>query len=103
MLLAFALIAAVLMLAALLSGIVERAPLSFPMIFLGIGFLLGGSGLGVITITLHSPALDAIAVLSLSFVLFLDAVHLRFGEERVAGRSNPVGQRIEAILAVRNG
>jgi NhaP-type Na+/H+ or K+/H+ antiporter len=79
-LLAFALIAAVLMLAALLSGIVERIPVSFPMIFLGLGFVLGGSGLDVIPITLHSPALETIAILSLSFVLFLDAVHLRFGE-----------------------
>ncbi|MGN6698437.1 MAG: cation:proton antiporter domain-containing protein, partial [Thermomicrobiales bacterium] len=79
-LLAFALIAAVLMLAALLSGIVERIPVSFPMIFLGLGFVLGGAGLDVLPISLHSPALETIAVLSLSFVLFLDAVHLRFGE-----------------------
>jgi NhaP-type Na+/H+ or K+/H+ antiporter len=80
LLLVFAVIAAVLMLAALLSGIVERVPVSFPMIFLGLGFLLGGQGLGLVNVTLHSPALETIAILSLSFVLFLDALHLRFGD-----------------------
>ena len=48
---AFALIAVVLLVSALASGLVERAPLSFPMLFLGLGFLLGERGLGVLTVT----------------------------------------------------
>ena len=38
---AFGLIAGVLVVSALAAGLVERAPLSFPMLFLGLGFLIG--------------------------------------------------------------
>jgi hypothetical protein len=68
----FALVAVVLTVAGLASGFVERAPLSFPIIFLGLGFLLGGHGL------LHfgpkSPLLETVATLTLSMVLCLEAV-----------------------------
>ncbi|MDP9371357.1 MAG: cation:proton antiporter [Chloroflexota bacterium] len=77
---AFALIAIVLLVSALASGVVERAPLSFPIIFLGLGVLLGERGLGLIALDTHDPTLEAIAILSLAFVLFLDAVRLRFDE-----------------------
>ena len=80
MLPAFGVLAVVLGLAALTSGLVARAPISAPMIFLALGFVLGERGLGVIHVEAHSPALEAIAVLSLSFVLFLDAINLRFDE-----------------------
>ena len=77
---AFALIAVVLTVSALASGAVERAPLSFPMIFLGLGFVLGPLGLGMIAIDPHDRTLETIAILSLSFVLFLDAVRLQLDE-----------------------
>jgi NhaP-type Na+/H+ or K+/H+ antiporter len=80
MLTAFGVMAVVLGAAALTSGLVARAPISAPMLFLALGFVLGERGLGVIHIEAHSVALEAIAVLSLSFVLFLDAIHLRFDE-----------------------
>jgi NhaP-type Na+/H+ or K+/H+ antiporter len=73
-------IAFVLLIAAIFSGLVERSPVSFPMIFLGLGFLIGGHGLGIIQITPQDPTLETIATLSLSFVLFLDALNLRFDE-----------------------
>ena len=79
---AFALIAVVLTISALAAGVVERAPLSFPMIFLGLGFLLGPRGLEVMELDLHSPALEAVATLTLALVLFLDAVNLEFARER---------------------
>jgi sodium/hydrogen antiporter len=77
---AFMLIAIVLTISALTSGLVERAPLSFPMIFLGLGILLGERGFGVIMIGPHDVTLEVIAVLNLALVLFLDAVKLRFDE-----------------------
>ena len=80
--LGLALVATVLTLAALASGVVERAPLSFPIIFLGLGFLLGPSGLGLITLGLHSPLLEVIAIVSLALVLFLDAVKMQLDEIR---------------------
>lgn len=50
------------------------------MLFLGLGFALGGHGLGLLAIEPHDPTLEAIATLSLIFVLFLDAVQLRLDE-----------------------
>ncbi len=76
----FALIAIVLTLSALGSGLVVRAPISFPILFLGLGFLLGKQGLGIISIGPHDPVLEAVATVSLAFVLFLDAVRLRLDE-----------------------
>jgi len=70
----FALVAVVLTIAGLASGFVDRAPLSFPIIFLGLGFLLGGPGL------LHfgpeSALLETVATLTLSMVLCLEAVRI---------------------------
>jgi NhaP-type Na+/H+ or K+/H+ antiporter len=59
---------------------VERAPISFPMIFLGLGFLFGERGLGLIVVEPHSETLEVIAIVSLALVLFLDAVKLSFSE-----------------------
>jgi NhaP-type Na+/H+ or K+/H+ antiporter len=78
----FALGAVILMVSALASGIIDRAPLTFPMIFLGLGLVLGEQGLGVIVIDTHSPVLEAVAVVSLALVLFLDAVNMQIDEIR---------------------
>lgn len=80
--LGFALLAVVLTVSALASGIVARAPLSFPMIFLGLGLLLGPGGLRVIALDVHSPVLEVVAVVSLTLVLFLDAVNMQVAEIR---------------------
>jgi sodium/hydrogen antiporter len=79
---AFGLIAGVLVVSALAAGLVERAPLSFPMLFLGLGFLLGERGLQFISIGLDSSVLQVVAVLALALVLFLDAVNLELTELR---------------------
>lgn len=79
---AFGLAAGVLVLAALAAGFVERAPLSFPILFLGLGFFVGPWGVGLFDVTLHSPSLEAVGVLTLALVLFLDAVHLDVRELR---------------------
>ena len=84
LLVAFALIAVVLIVSALASGFVERGPLSFPIIFLGLGVLLGQRGFGVLAITVHDQTLEVLAILSLALVLFLDAIRLRFDEGRRA-------------------
>lgn len=78
----FALLAIVLLVSALASGVVERAPLSFPMIFLSIGFALGGGGLGVLQIDARNPVLEIVAIISLALVLFLDAVNMQLDELR---------------------
>jgi sodium/hydrogen antiporter len=77
-----ALLAIVLTVSALASGLIERAPLSFPMIFLGLGLLMGEHGLGLLSLNVHHPALEIIATLSLALVLFLDAVNMQVDELR---------------------
>src|SRR5690349_7791584 len=84
MLTAFALIAVVLIVAALASDYVERAPLSFPILFLGLGVALGPRGSGLLTLDVHDRGLEVIGTFSLALVLFLDAVRLRFDEGRRA-------------------
>ena len=74
----FAVVAVVLTVSALAAGLVERAPLSFPMIFVGLGFLLGPLGFDAMHLDVHSPQLETIATLTLALVLFLDAVNLEF-------------------------
>ena len=74
------LIAVVLTGTALLSGVVERSPLSFPLIFLALGFALGERGMGVFEMGPHDPLLNVVATLTLSLVLFLDAVNMSFAE-----------------------
>ena len=80
LLLGFAIIAVVLTVAPLLSGLVERSPLSFPLLFLGLGFVLGDRGFGVIELGPHSPILEVVATLTLALVLFLDATRLQVNE-----------------------
>ena len=79
---AFGLIAGILVVSALAAGLVERAPLSFPMLFLGLGFLIGDRGLQIISIGLDSRVLEVVAVVALALVLFLDAVNLELTELR---------------------
>lgn len=78
----FALVAVLLTVSALAAGVVERAPLSFPMIFVALGFALGPRGLEAMHLDVHSPQLETIATLTLALVLFLDAVNLEFARER---------------------
>ncbi len=74
------LVAVVLLASALASGVVERVPLSFPIIFLSLGLFLGGTGL--LEVELNNVILELVAVVTLSLVLFLDAVNLQVEELR---------------------
>lgn len=71
-----ALIGIVILVASLLSGVLEKAGLPIVAVFLALGAVLGPYGLGFIDIGFHSPALHALAMLALALVLFSDAVTL---------------------------
>ncbi len=71
-----AIIGVVIIISALLSGLVERSGLPQVAVFLALGAALGPFGLGVLQISLDSPALHIVATLSLALVLFTDAVSL---------------------------
>ena len=78
----FAILAVVLTVAALASGVIDRAPLSLPIIFLALGLVLGPGALGLIQLGPRDPALVAVATLNLALVLFLDAARFDVDELR---------------------
>ena len=78
--LVFGVIGVILTVTALASGLVERSLLSFPLMFLLFGFILGQKGFGVIDIGPEDPTLEVVATLTLSLVLFLDAMKLQVDE-----------------------
>ncbi len=75
-----ALVGVVIIIAALLSGFIERSNAPQIAIFLGLGAALGPAGLGLLHVNLHSPILRVVATLSLALVLFTDAVSLKVRE-----------------------
>jgi len=75
-----ALIGIVIIVSALLSGLIDRSGLPQVAVFLAIGAALGPAGLNVFNTTLDSPALRVVATLSLTLVLFTDAVSLSISE-----------------------
>lgn len=77
-----ALIGIVILVASLLSGMLERSGLPIVAVFLALGALLGPYGLGFVDIGFESPALHAIAMLALAMVLFSDAVTIDLTEVR---------------------
>src|SRR5690242_9890870 len=77
-----ALVGLVIVVAALASGLVERSNVPQVAVFLALGAVLGPAGLGLLNITLESPALRVVATLSLALVLFTDALTLDIQEVR---------------------
>lgn len=77
-----ALIGIVIVVSALLSGIIDRSGLPQVAVFIAIGAALGPAGLAVFNITLDSPIVRVVATLSLTLVLFTDAVELNIAEVR---------------------
>lgn len=80
--LGFLILAAVLMVAALASGIVDRAPLSLPIVFLALGLFLGPGVFNLVHIGPKDPVLNTVATLNLALVLFLDAARFDVDELR---------------------
>ena len=79
---ALAIIGIVIVVSALLSGLIDKSGLPQVAVFIGIGAALGPWGLGVFNMTLESPILRVVAILSLTLVLFTDAVTLNISEVR---------------------
>jgi NhaP-type Na+/H+ or K+/H+ antiporter len=77
-----ALIGIVIMVSALLSRLIERSGMPQVAVFLAIGAALGPAGLGALNLTLDSSTLRVVATLSLTLVLFTDAIALNLSEVR---------------------
>ena len=81
-----ALVGLVFIIAALLSGLIDRSDLPQVGVFLALGAVLGPAGLDLLNVTLQSPIVAVVATLSLVLVLFTDAVGLSLAEIRRNGR-----------------
>jgi sodium/hydrogen antiporter len=79
---ALALVGVVILIAALLSGLVERSGVPQVAIFLGLGAALGPAGLGALDVDLDSAQLHVVATLSLALILFTDALGLNLRQAR---------------------
>jgi NhaP-type Na+/H+ or K+/H+ antiporter len=80
--LTLALVGVVIIVAALLSGLIDRSDVPQVGVFLALGAMLGPAGLQILDVSLDSPVLRVVATLSLVLVLFTDAVGLSIAEVR---------------------
>jgi NhaP-type Na+/H+ or K+/H+ antiporter len=81
-----ALVGIVIIVASLLSGVLERSGAPLVVVFLALGAALGPAGLGLADIRLDSPVLQTLATLALALVLFSDAVTIETSEVRARKR-----------------
>ena len=77
-----AMVGVVIMVAALLSGLIDRSDVPQVGVFLALGAILGPAGLRLLNVSLDSPILRVVATLSLVLVLFTHAVSLSIAEVR---------------------
>ena len=77
-----AIIGIVIIVSALLSGLVDKSGLPQVAVFIFMGAALGPAGFGVFDMKLDSPVLHVVSTLSLTLVLFTDAVTLNTKEVR---------------------
>jgi NhaP-type Na+/H+ or K+/H+ antiporter len=80
--LTLALVGVVIIVAALLSGLIDRSDVPQVGVFLALGAMLGPAGLELLNVSLDSETLRVVATLSLVLVLFTDAVSLSIAELR---------------------
>jgi sodium/hydrogen antiporter len=81
-----ALIGVVIVVASLLSGVIERSGFPLTPVFLLLGAAIGPWGFGITDIGFQSPALHALAMLGLALLLFSDAVTLDTKQIRTRAR-----------------
>src|SRR6516225_10743620 len=77
-----ALLAAFLLVYSAIAGRIERSLISGPIVFTGVGFLLGPDGLGVLRMNVSGEGLRLLAELTLGMGLFTDAANADFGVAR---------------------
>jgi NhaP-type Na+/H+ or K+/H+ antiporter len=73
-----AMLAAFLLIYSAVAGRIERSWISGPIVFTGVGFILGLDGLGVLRINIGGEGLRLLAELTLAMVLFTDAANADF-------------------------
>jgi NhaP-type Na+/H+ or K+/H+ antiporter len=72
----------VVIISGLLSGLVERGPMSQVLVFVALGVVVGPWGFDVIDLKIDSPAIQAVGTVSLVLVFFTDAIKVNLGQLR---------------------
>jgi NhaP-type Na+/H+ or K+/H+ antiporter len=72
----------VIIFSALVSGIVDRGPISEVLVFIALGVAIGPWGLDVIDFGIDAPAVAAAGTISLVLVFFTDAIKINVYELR---------------------
>ena len=74
-----AMLPAFLLIYSAVAGRIERSWISGPIVFVGVGFILGPDALGVLRLNITGEGLRLLAELTLAMVLFTDAANADFG------------------------
>lgn len=97
-----ALLAIALLIYSAVAGAIERSWASAPIVFVGLGVVLGPLMLNALHLTVSVRDLQGLAELTLAMVLFADAAHADLGEVRrnwrVPGRLLLVGLPLTIVL-----
>src|SRR6516162_5887402 len=97
-----AILAAFLLVYSAVAGWIERSWISGPIVFTGVGFILGPDGLGVLRLDIGGEGLRVLAELTLAMVLFTDAANADFAIVRrnlvLPGRLLGIGLPLTILL-----
>ncbi len=83
---AFAVVAAVILGFGLISGRVQKSILTAPLVFVGVGLMLGEHGIGLLDLEIDESLIHTLAELTLVLVLFTDATRINL--KRLASEHN---------------
>ena len=72
----------VVIISGLVSGLVERGPISQVVVFVALGVLVGPWGFDVVNLAVDSPAVETVGTISLVLVFFTDAIKINLGQLR---------------------
>jgi NhaP-type Na+/H+ or K+/H+ antiporter/rhodanese-related sulfurtransferase len=72
----------VIIISALISGLVDRGPVSEVLVFIAIGVIVGPWGLDIIDFDIDAPAVVSAGTISLVLVFFIDAIKINVYELR---------------------
>jgi NhaP-type Na+/H+ or K+/H+ antiporter len=88
----------------LFSQLMDRSPITAPMVFVAVGLIIGPLGFNWFTLKLDSELVQTIAELTLTLILFIDAstIDLRalFGEFKIPLRLLFIGLPLTMILGI---
>lgn len=66
----------------LVSGIVERGPISQVLVFVALGVIVGPHGFDVVNLGIDSPVIETVGTITLTLIFFTDAIQVNLGQLR---------------------